>query len=75
MLTMTLGRLIRLIPEDRDDPDLEKRAIKNLLNHRLSNDNNVARIEWLEIVEGRHPLWTGVSRFLLSSACLGVLSR
>lgn len=53
------GRLIRLVPEDEDEP--ERLAIKNLLNHRLPNDGVAARLEWLEIVEGRHVFWTGVS--------------
>ncbi|KAI5789139.1 hypothetical protein EDC01DRAFT_130680 [Geopyxis carbonaria] len=53
------SRLIRLVPEDPDDEELV--AIKCLLNHRLQSSNTEARIEWLELVEGTHQLWTGIS--------------
>ncbi|KAA8894125.1 hypothetical protein FN846DRAFT_1001593 [Sphaerosporella brunnea] len=45
------SRLIRLVPDDTADL-----AVKHLLNHRLSS-----RTEWLELVEGTHPLWAGIS--------------
>lgn len=52
------SRLVRLIPEDPSIP--ETTAIKTLFNHRLSSSPSLARIEWLDIVEGRH-LWTSIS--------------
>ncbi|KAG4433166.1 hypothetical protein IFR05_011350 [Cadophora sp. M221] len=53
------SRLVRLIPEDPSSP--ETTAIKTLFNHRLSPDPSLARIEWLDIVESRHLLWTCIS--------------
>ena len=53
------GRLVRLIPEEDTDPS--SRAIKNLFNHRLDADAKLARSEWLDLVEARHPLWDHVS--------------
>ncbi|PVH73849.1 UPF0052-domain-containing protein, partial [Cadophora sp. DSE1049] len=53
------SRLVRLIPEDHSSP--ETTAIKTLFNHRLSPDSSLARIEWLDIVESRHVLWTSIS--------------
>ncbi|KAH9209167.1 hypothetical protein DL95DRAFT_527032 [Leptodontidium sp. 2 PMI_412] len=53
------SRLVRLIPEDPSSP--ETTAIKTLFNHRLSPDPSLARIEWLDIVESRHLLWTSIS--------------
>ncbi|KAH7418937.1 hypothetical protein BKA64DRAFT_644 [Cadophora sp. MPI-SDFR-AT-0126] len=53
------SRLVRLIPEDPSSP--ETTAIKALFNHRLSPDSPLARIEWLDIVESRHVLWTSIS--------------
>jgi 2-phospho-L-lactate transferase/gluconeogenesis factor (CofD/UPF0052 family) len=53
------GRLVRLIPEDPSIP--ETTAIKTLFNHRLSPSPSIARHEWLDIVEGRHLLWTSIS--------------
>jgi 2-phospho-L-lactate transferase/gluconeogenesis factor (CofD/UPF0052 family) len=55
----TSGRLVRLIPEDPSLP--ETTAIKTLFNHRLSPLPSIARHEWLDIVEGRHLLWTSIS--------------
>jgi 2-phospho-L-lactate transferase/gluconeogenesis factor (CofD/UPF0052 family) len=52
---------VRLIPEDSTGKDPEKVAIKTLFNHRLSSDPSQARIEWLDIVEARHALWTSIS--------------
>jgi 2-phospho-L-lactate transferase/gluconeogenesis factor (CofD/UPF0052 family) len=57
----TTGRLVRLIPEDPTGKDLEKRAIKTLFNHRLSSSPTQARVEWLDIVEARHDLWTHIT--------------
>ncbi|KAI9837287.1 MAG: hypothetical protein M1819_000361 [Sarea resinae] len=54
------SRLIRLIPED-DDPTSERNAIKAIFNHRLPASSDLARLEWLEIVEARHPLWKHIS--------------
>ncbi|KAH7343066.1 hypothetical protein BKA65DRAFT_587408 [Rhexocercosporidium sp. MPI-PUGE-AT-0058] len=53
------SRLVRLIPEDPSSP--ETTAIKTLFNHRLSPNPSLARIEWLDIVEARHLLWTCIS--------------
>lgn len=54
----SLGRLIRLLPEDTEDAELT--AIKNILNYRLPPNNYEARAEWLSIIEGTHYLWKGV---------------
>lgn len=48
------SRLTRLIP------DLKGR-IRNLLSFRLDSDPIKARIQWNEIVEGIHPLWSEIS--------------
>jgi len=54
------GRLVHLIPDDgRHDP--ERTAIKAFFSHRLSSDARTARLEWLDIVEARHALWTDMS--------------
>ncbi|KAK6075038.1 hypothetical protein SCUP515_06089 [Seiridium cupressi] len=53
------SRLVRLIPDSESNEDLA--ATKALFNHRLSSDPEAARIEWLDIVEGRHVLWTQIS--------------
>ncbi|XXG95152.1 putative cation-transporting ATPase 1 [Hypoxylon texense] len=53
------GRLVRLIPGS--DTDTERASIKDLFNHRLSSDPLQARLQWLEIVEGRDELWTNIS--------------
>lgn len=50
---------MRLIPHS--DTDAEQVALKSLFNHRLSSDRQSARSEWLDIVEGRHELWTDIS--------------
>jgi len=55
-----IGRLVRLIP-DNGDPNPEKGAIKAFFNYRLPADADKARLEWLEIVEARHRLWTHIS--------------
>ena len=49
------GRLVRLVS---DNPhDVEKVAIKKLLNYRLPDDDREARNEWVSIVEGAHEYW------------------
>ncbi|KAI1358624.1 UPF0052 domain protein [Xylaria arbuscula] len=53
------SRLVRLIPHS--DTDAQQVALKSLFNHRLSSDHQSARSEWLDIVEGRHELWTDIS--------------
>ncbi|KAI0193874.1 hypothetical protein F4808DRAFT_441712 [Astrocystis sublimbata] len=53
------SRLVRLIPPS--ETDAEKEALKCLFNHRLPSDTSLARIEWLDIVEGRHVLWADIS--------------
>ncbi|KAF2838186.1 UPF0052-domain-containing protein [Patellaria atrata CBS 101060] len=58
------SRLVRLIPENADGDDgqdVHKAAIKAFFNHRLSNDKQKARLEWLDIVEARDELWTNIS--------------
>lgn len=55
------SRLVRLIPEDGDSPDPERRAIRTFFNHRLCPDPREARLEWLDVVEARHALWTGIT--------------
>ncbi|KAI0892105.1 UPF0052-domain-containing protein [Annulohypoxylon nitens] len=53
------SRLVRLIPGS--DTDAERASIKGLFNHRLSSDPLQARLQWLDIVEGRDELWTDIS--------------
>ena len=52
------SRLVRLIPST---PDGESQALKTFFNHRLPPNPSSARLEWLEIVEGTHPLWSAIS--------------
>jgi len=52
---------VRLIPEDIGDIDAEKSAIKAFFNHRLAASSDIARHEWLDIVEARHSLWSDIS--------------
>lgn len=73
--------MIRLIP-DHDDDDLETVAIKAFFNHRLPADSHAARLEWLDIVEARHPLWEDISspkkeliRSFLNSVNLEIVKR
>lgn len=56
--TRFLGRLVRLIPNDDENP--EKAAIRAFFNHRLPKDSNDARNEWLDIVEARSALWMNI---------------
>ncbi len=61
--TNITGRLVRLIPDDPSDPDAaeERRSLRRLFNHRLSADPARARIEWLDVVEGRdRRLWRDI---------------
>jgi len=55
------GRLVRLIPDDPDNDESEKAAIKAFFNHRLPKERTSARQEWLQIVEAEHALWTNIS--------------
>jgi hypothetical protein len=75
-----LGRLVRLIPDNGDDP--ERIAIKTLFNHRLPKDSREARLEWLDIVEGTSDLWGSISspkreliRSFLNTVNLEVVKR
>jgi 2-phospho-L-lactate transferase/gluconeogenesis factor (CofD/UPF0052 family) len=52
---------VRLIPEDVGDIDAEKSAIKTFFNYRLAASSEIARHEWLDIVEARHSLWSDIS--------------
>lgn len=61
MLLIVSGRLVRLIPDDPDNDDSEKAAIKTFFNHRLPKERDSARQEWLQIVEAEHALWTNIS--------------
>ncbi|CAG8535633.1 341_t:CDS:2 [Scutellospora calospora] len=55
------SRLIKLIKVNKGEH--EKAAIKKLLDYRLPIEGNESDIknEWLEIVEGTHKLWKGIS--------------
>ncbi|CAO2655434.1 Nn.00g104980.m01.CDS01 [Neocucurbitaria sp. VM-36] len=55
------SRLVRLIPDDPDNDESEKAAIKAFFNHRLPKERTQARQEWLQIVEAEHALWTNIS--------------
>ena len=52
---------MRLIPDDPDNDDSEKAAIKAFFNHRLPKEQITAKQEWLQIVEAQHALWTNIS--------------
>ncbi|KAF0381909.1 UPF0052-domain-containing protein [Gigaspora margarita] len=56
------SRLVRLIKVKKGDH--EKAAIKNILSYRLPVEGNEMDIknEWLEVVEGTHKLWQGISQ-------------
>lgn len=47
------SRLTRLIPEHQD-------GLRDLLSFRLDSDPKIARLQWNEIVEGTHELWTRI---------------
>lgn len=55
------SRLVRLIPSDPNHSSSEKAAIKIFFNHRLPKDREAAKVEWLQIVEADHALWTNIS--------------
>lgn len=44
-----------------EDAGEEAAAIKQFFNYRLPETYNVARMEWLDILEGSHCLWHGIS--------------
>ncbi|KAL2620871.1 hypothetical protein R1flu_001076 [Riccia fluitans] len=44
-----------------DESTSEAMAVKRLLGHRLPMNEQDAKAEWYEIVEGEHALWQGVS--------------
>lgn len=50
-----------MIPEDTTGVNEERSALKELFNHRLAPSPDDARLEWLDIVEARHPLWLKIS--------------
>lgn len=52
---------MRLIPDDPDNDESEKAAIKAFFNHRLPKEQITAKQEWIEIVEAQHTLWTNIS--------------
>ncbi|KAI0846650.1 UPF0052-domain-containing protein [Daldinia vernicosa] len=53
------SRLVRLIPGS--ETDAERASLKDLFNYRLSSDPTQARLQWLDIVEGRAELWVNIS--------------
>ncbi|ESZ94575.1 hypothetical protein SBOR_5065 [Sclerotinia borealis F-4128] len=55
------SRLVRLIPEDATGANAEKSALKIFFNHRLDPSPQEAKHEWLAIVEGHSPLWSGIT--------------
>lgn len=59
MLTIAIGRLVRLIP---DSPiNSERTAIKTLFNHRLPAEAGAASNEWQSIVDGTSGLWKSIA--------------
>lgn len=52
---------MRLIPDDPDNDESEKAAIKAFFNHRLPKEQVSAKQEWHQIVEAQHALWTNIS--------------
>lgn len=80
------GRLVRLIPTRENDQshedDKEMSALRALFEHRLPSDPVKARMEWLDIVESRHLLWSFVSsskreliRSILNTLNLEIVKR
>lgn len=59
ILTLRLGRLVRLIPDSPMNP--ERVAIKSLFNHRLPAATAAASQEWLSIVDGTSSLWKSIT--------------
>ncbi|CAA0819920.1 maternal effect embryo arrest 18 [Striga hermonthica] len=45
-----------------DQSSCEALAVRTLLGHRLPLEPQKAKLEWYDIVEGSHSLWTGVSK-------------
>ncbi|TLS24458.1 hypothetical protein PpBr36_08157 [Pyricularia pennisetigena] len=73
------SRLVRLIPNQENE---ENTALRALFEHRLSADPGRAKLEWLDIVEGNHILWTFISspkreliRSVLNTLNLEVVKR
>ncbi|KAI6570826.1 hypothetical protein MCOR06_011855 [Pyricularia oryzae] len=73
------SRLVRLIPNQENE---ENTALRALFEHRLSADPGTAKLEWLDIVEGNHILWTFISspkreliRSVLNTLNLEVVKR
>ncbi|KAK6953811.1 hypothetical protein Daesc_003773 [Daldinia eschscholtzii] len=58
-LIRVFGGPVRLIPGS--ETDAERASLKELFNHRLSSDPTQARLQWLDIVEGRAELWNNIS--------------
>jgi 2-phospho-L-lactate transferase/gluconeogenesis factor (CofD/UPF0052 family) len=44
-----------------DNSNVEARAVRALLGHRLPAEPAAAKAEWYTVVEGTHALWAGVS--------------
>lgn len=51
------SRLTRLI----DTSTTTQRLLRDLLSFRLPRDPDNAKFQWLQIVDGSHPLWSGIS--------------
>jgi uncharacterized cofD-like protein len=51
------SRLVRLAAEDCD----EAKAVNRFMMYRLPVDPRDAKLEWYEIIEGRHELWKEIS--------------
>ncbi|KAL6544845.1 hypothetical protein OROMI_023707 [Orobanche minor] len=45
-----------------DQSTYEALAVRTLLGHRLPLEPHIAKSEWYDIVDGKHSLWTGVSK-------------
>ncbi|KAL6542807.1 hypothetical protein OROHE_010327 [Orobanche hederae] len=45
-----------------DQSTYEALAVRTLLGHRLPLEPHIAKSEWYAIVDGKHSLWTGVSK-------------
>lgn len=73
------SRLVRLIPNQENE---ENTALRALFEYRLPVDPSKAKLEWLDIVEGNHILWTFISspkrdliRSVLNTLNLEVVKR
>ncbi|KAK1828374.1 hypothetical protein QBC39DRAFT_427904 [Podospora conica] len=80
------SRLVRLIPTRENDEDWENdeemSALRTLFEYRLPDQPDVARLEWLDIVESRHLLWSFISspkreliRSVLNTVNLEIVKR